>query len=188
MVFGFGKKKKRAEEPKDPIAAYDGLIEDLDRQGAEVRKSAATLLALRGELTRDLERYSRRVAEVRERLRVAGERHDGGAARVLQRDLDEAEELLESTRRALAAAEADAQLLLEAAGELADRAAELRAERTSARARLSVGLAVSSALRARTEKIDRILALDAARDEVERAHALAEVYREDLPAGRSRRR
>jgi hypothetical protein len=38
---------------------------------------------------------------------------------------------------------------------------------------------VSTALRQQVEQFDRVLALDAARDEVERARALADVYRDD---------
>src|SRR2546429_5164141 len=46
-----------------------------------------------------------------------------------------------------------------------------KAERQSARARLSVGLAVSTALKEHSARIDRVLALDAARDEVEKARS-----------------
>ncbi len=178
MIFGFGKKKKK-QPAADPLAAYDGLIEDLERQGAEIRKSAATLLSLKGQLGRDLERYERRHRDVKERLEVADRKHDGRAQRTLERDRQEIERLLESTRRSLAAAEEDAKLLLDAAAELTDRIAELKAERNSAHARLSVDRAVSAALRERYEKFERVLALDEARDEVERARALADIYRED---------
>ena len=179
MFFGFGKKKKGKAAAADPIAAYDGLIEDLERQAAAIRKSAATLLSLRGELTRDVERYQRKLADVEVRLGLARERLDSRAEKVLERDLREAGELLETGRKALAAADDDSRLLLDAAQDLSARTGELRAERTSARARLSVGAAVTGALRERAEKIDKVLALDAARDEVERAHALAEVYRDE---------
>ncbi|MHB8879155.1 MAG: PspA/IM30 family protein [Myxococcaceae bacterium] len=181
MVFGFFKRKKK-QPPKgaaDPIAAYDGLIEDLERQAAAIRRSAATLLSLRGELTRDVERCTRKVADVEGRIEKATQGHDHRAEGVLQRDLAEAGELLDTSQKALAAAEADSTLLLEAAQDLQARTRELRAERAGARARLSVGLAVSGALRERAEKIEKVLALDAARDEVERAHALAEIYREE---------
>ncbi|MBI3183597.1 MAG: hypothetical protein HYZ28_15780 [Myxococcales bacterium] len=183
MVFGFGKKRKPPAAPADPIAAFDGLIEDLERQAAQVRRSAATLLALKGDLTRDLERYRRVIAEVERRLATADARHDAKAVSVLTRDRSEGEGRLRASEQALAAAEGDSKLLLGAAEGLAGRIAELRAERSSARARLSVGLAVTAALRERVEQFDRVLALDEARDEVERAHALADIYREDAGAG-----
>ena len=52
MLFRFWKKKDAKKKPADPPAAFDQLIEDLERQGAEIRKSAATLLALKGDLSR----------------------------------------------------------------------------------------------------------------------------------------
>lgn len=180
MAFNFfrRKKPKLAAEP-DPIAAYDGYLEELERQGAELRKSAATLLTLRSELTRAVERYKSRLDELAQRLKIADERHDAKASGVLERDRLEAWKLLASTEESLARAEADGQLLMEAARENADRSAELKAERTSARARLAAGLVVTDAMRQRSERIGKLLALDAARDEVERAHQLAEIYREE---------
>jgi phage shock protein A len=184
-VFGFGKgkKKKKEDPPKDPIAAYDGLIEDLDRQAGQVRKSAATLLSLRGELTRDVEKYARRAEEIEKRRTTAQEKADARAARVLDRDLRECRELLETSKKALASAEDDGNVLVDAAQELAKKISELKAERQSARARLSVGLAVSTALKQHSARIDQVLALDAARDEVEKARALADIYREDFEKG-----
>ena len=43
-MFGFLKKKPAALKSTDPLAVFDAVIGSLDRQGAEVRKSAATLL------------------------------------------------------------------------------------------------------------------------------------------------
>ena len=180
VVFGFfKKKKKKTPEPKDPLAVYDGFIESLERQGAEVRKSAATLLALRGDLTRDVEKYDRRSKDLAGRVRIAEEKADARASKTLRRDLEEAEGLREQSEKALVSANEDAQLLLEAAADTASRVAELKSERQSARARLATGLVVSSALRQQVEQFDKVIALDAARDEVERARALADVYRED---------
>ncbi|MFZ5469219.1 MAG: PspA/IM30 family protein [Myxococcota bacterium] len=178
MVFGFLKRKK-PRPPVDPIAAFDGLIEDLERQAAEVRKSAATLLALRGELSRDRERYQHKREDLGGRIERAAHRGDGRAERVLRRDLRETEGALASVEQALATADEDARLLLDAASELATRVLELRTERMSARARLSVGLAVSRALQEKRDQIDKVLAVDAARDEIERAKALADIYREE---------
>lgn len=179
------KKKAPKDKPVDPVAAYDGFIESLERQASEVRKSAATLLALRGELARDRERYQRRIEDFDGRLKVAEEKGDARATRTLRKDREEAAELLDQSEKALASANEDAALLLEAAEDLAKRGRELKAERQSARARLRVGDAVSKALARRVEEFDKLLALDAARDEVEKAHALADIYRDEqgaLPA------
>jgi len=177
-VFGFFKKKKAAAS-KDPLAVYDGFIESLERQGAEVRKSAATLLALRGDLTRDAEKYTKRCKDLEGRVRIAEEKADARAAKTLRRDFEEADQMRDQSEKALVSANEDAQLLLEAAADTASRVAGLKSERQSARARLATGLVVSAALRQRVEEFDKVIALDAARDEVERARALADVYRED---------
>lgn len=174
---------KKTQKPRsrvtDPLAAFDQLIEDLDRQGSEVRKSAATLLALKGELTRTQERYLRRLEEFARRKVLADTQGDTKIAQTLERDRLEAESLLRTTRESLQRAEQDGRLLLEAAAELSGRVAELRAERESASARLTVGGLVSTALREQVERFEKVLAVDAARDEIERAHALADIYREE---------
>ncbi|WP_426751594.1 PspA/IM30 family protein [Myxococcus sp. Y35] len=180
MFFGlFGKRKKEPSRPADPLAAFDQLIETLDRQAAEVRKSAATLLALKADLARAEERYARRLEALTSRRATAKERGDVHAVRVLEKDQAQAEDLLATTRDSLARAESDGRLLLEAASELGDRVAELRRERDSASARLTVGGIVTEALRERVARFDQALVVDAARDEVERAHALADIYREE---------
>jgi hypothetical protein len=183
-MFGFLKKKPAPAA--DPLKVYDGMIESLDRQASVVRRSAATLLALKGELGRDRERYGKRVIDAEARLAEAAHRGDARAERALRRDLDEARELREQTDKALASAEDDAQVLLETAEDLARRARELKAERLSATARFKAGVEVSAALKAQAEEFDRVMAIDAARDEIERARALADIYREDarLKAGR----
>ncbi|MFP2960770.1 PspA/IM30 family protein [Myxococcus sp. 1LA] len=180
MFFGlFRKRKKEPSRPADPLAAFDQLIENLDRQAAEVRKSAATLLALKADLSRAEERYARRLGELTTRRATAKERGDAQAVRVLEKDQTQAEDLLASTRDSLERAQSDGRLLLEAASELGDRVAELRRERESASARLTVGGLVTEALRERVARFDEALVVDAARDEVERAHALADIYREE---------
>lgn len=176
-MFGFFKKKAPAAAKANPLEAFDQAIESLARQGHEVRRSAATLLTLRKELERDLARAQARHAELTERLAQA--EGDAPAQRTLQRDLFDAEKQADELRAAAARAEADGGLLVEAAEELRRRHAELTSERQSARVRLGAGLAVSDALKSRAEQFERVLSLDAARDEVERAHALAEIYREE---------
>ncbi|MDP2272077.1 MAG: hypothetical protein Q8N23_07280 [Archangium sp.] len=176
-MFGFFKKKPVVSKSTDPLAVFDAVISSLDRQGAEVRKSAATLLALRAELARDEQKYEMRVVTTKEKLdRALGEPK---IEKTLKRDLSEAQQLLESTREAHAQAEANAKLLMDAAEDLSRQLSELQEERQSARARLSAGVMVSDALKTQVANFDRVMKLDEARDEVEKAHALAELYRED---------
>lgn len=182
MLFGFWRKKDK-KKAVDPLAAFDQLIEDLERQGAEVRKSAATLLALKGELTRSVERYTRRLEDLAQRRAVADARGDLKSMQVFQKDEEQTQALLKSTRDALERAEQDSRLLLEAANDVGARVTELRTERQSASARLVAGGLVTGAMRERVERIEKVLAVDAARDEIERAHALAEIYREERGAG-----
>jgi hypothetical protein len=181
MFFGlFKKRTKEPSRPADPLAALDQLLENLERQAAEVRKSAATLLALKGDLSRAVDRYTRRLEDLASRRATAEARGDARAVAVLKRDREQAEALRASTRDSLERADSDAKLLLEAAAELADRVVELRRERESAAARLTVGGIVTDALRERVARFEQALVVDAARDEVERAHALADIYREEL--------
>jgi phage shock protein A len=179
VEFRFWRRKKPEPKPDNPLATYDKLIEDLDRQGAQVRRSAATLLALRGDLRRDRDRGTRRAEEARTRALEASRKGDAAAERVLRRDAEDSSREAAAAEEALGQAEADAELLLEAAQELSARVSELRTERASARTRLTAGHAVSQVLRDRHEKFEHVLALDAARDEVERAHQLAQIYREE---------
>jgi phage shock protein A len=178
-MFGFFKRKKAPPAPVDPLATFDRLIEDLERQSAEVRKSAATLLALKGELSRSVTRYTARLADIAHRRQTADDRGDAKGVGVMERDRVQTERLLESTRESLRRAEQDAGLLLEAAGDLGGRVADLRIERESASARIAAGGIVTEALREQVERFDRVMALEAARDEVEKAHALADIYRDE---------
>src|SRR4051812_22783155 len=114
----FSRKKQPPAEPKDPLLAFDAFIEDLDRQGAELRKSAAALLTVRGELNRSLERYEKRLVEVDGRKATAHQRSDARAGATMDRDRAETVKLIESTRESLAKVETDAQLLMEATREL----------------------------------------------------------------------
>lgn len=183
MLFDWLRKKtpktKKPERPTDPLAAFDQLIEDLERQAAEVRKSAATLLALKGDLARSQERYGKRLEDISKRRAIADGQGDAKIALALERDRVQTESLLGTTREALNRAEQDSKLLLEAAADIGNRVAELRTERESASARLAVGGLVSTALREQVERFEKVLAVDAARDEIERAHALADIYREE---------
>ena len=177
MVFGFFRRKPAVPKDSDPLAVFDTVIASLDRQGAEVRKSAATLLALRAELARDEKKYELRVTTTNEKLERAGD--EPKIEKTLRRDVLEAQQLVDRTREALAQAETNAKILMEAAEDLSRQLADLKEERQSARARLSAGVMVSDALKAQVANFDRVMKLDRARDEVEKAHALAEGYRED---------
>ncbi len=173
------KKSSEGETPRDPLVAYDAAIEDMERHAGAVRRSAATLLALKGELTRDLRRCAEEEAALETRTRLATARGDRSVLRTLESDRLDVRRVAIETEAALTSADEDAALLLETAGELARQLAELEAERRSAKARVSVGKVVSEALQARDQKVEQVLALDQARDEVERAHALAQIYREE---------
>lgn len=179
MVWGFFKKKAppSPKAPSDPLEAFDTLIASMEKQGAEVRRSAATLLALRQSITHDQEKVDKRISTIEEKLSRAG---DVASARtVLERDLHEAQRLREKTLESFVEADRDAKLLLETAEQLGRDLSELKEERQSAKARLSAGLMVTEALRTRAASFDKLMKLDAARDEVERAHALAELYRDE---------
>jgi phage shock protein A len=184
VVFDFLRRKKRPAPaaPVDPLAAFDAALESLERQGAAIRRSAAALLALRSGLQRDCGRYEAQLEDLTRRLRLAGERGDGLAERTLVRDEADARARLASTRESLAHAEANARLLLSAGEAVRLQHVRLEEERVAARARLTTGQVVSEALRQRAAEFDQLMRLDAARDEVERAQALADLYRDDLEA------
>lgn len=175
MVFGLFKRKKKEAASTDPLVVFDQLIESLERQTAAARKSAATLLALRAELRRDQDRFRARLHAIDARPVST----DPAVLKVLGRDQHEARRLLERTDEALAQAEADSALLMETAEALGRQLQELKEERQSARVRYSGGALVTDALKAQAAQFEKLMKLDAARDEVEKAHALAELYRED---------
>lgn len=179
MVFGklFGRRK--AQPAEDPLAAYDRLIEDLERQSEQLRRSAATLLSVRNELVRTEERMGAQKAELRRRLEEATARGDERAAAVLRRDLLACEQRERATVEASARAQVNAQALLDAASEASSQLTELKTERSAAQATLVASRELSAGLRDRIDRLDRVLRLESARDEVERAHALAEVYRQE---------
>jgi phage shock protein A len=177
MVFGFFKRKPRP--PADPLAVFDGAIEAAERDAGELRRSAATLLAQRGMLERDGARLEAERGAVEARLDEALRAGDVRAARLLEADLQRTGLSLAAAREALARVSADAELLVEGARETSARVEALRAERASAHARLLAGQAAGSAMQAEGARRVDDLKLDRARDEVERARALAELWRED---------
>jgi hypothetical protein len=178
MVFGFFKRTPKVpkKEP-DALELFEQVIGSVERQGEEIRKAAATLLALRGELTRDSQKYESRIADLEARLpAVEGQLQ---IETTLRRDLHDSKRLHHQTTEALAQATANAELLMTAAHEVAKQLSELQEERQSARVRFTAGATVSHALQQQARDFDQLMKLDTARDEVERAHALAELYRDD---------
>jgi len=186
-MFGFGKKKakKVPASPADPLATYDEVLASLERQAGQVRKSAATLLAARSALKREQDQLGTRLQSARARLGEAEAADNDRAAHTLRGDVEAMERKLEAADLSLTRAEDDARLLKDAAEGLGKKVATLKEERQSAKLQLTAGRAVSAALQAEVAELDRVLKLDAARDEVERAHALAQVYKDDA---KSRRR
>ncbi|MBF5041130.1 hypothetical protein FGE12_01900 [Aggregicoccus sp. 17bor-14] len=172
-------RKRRARAAPDPLATYDRVLGELEQEAARVRRAAAALLALQGELRRSAERAAAHLRELDGRADDARRRGDDRAAQVLHADRARSEEEGRAARAALARVEADAEVLVAAARSLEERLGALRREREDAALRLRAGELVQEALRLPGERFEHRVALDAARDEVERAHALAELYREE---------
>jgi phage shock protein A len=172
--------RRRPAPAPDPIAAYDDLVSDLAGEAAELRRAAATLLTVRARLGRELsgmEQVGRTLRDRADRARAGG---DVRAAELLSADALREDGRAGGLRQELARTDSDVEQLEEAARRVADQVDRLRQERELAAARLTAGTALASeALRSRADRVRRLVAVDAARDEVERAHALAEVWRED---------
>lgn len=170
---------RRPVTSADPLQTYDRLIAGLERQGATFREGAATLLSLRTQLREALATTGAQTEEVRARWEAARVLADGErVAEVLALDLEVLERQTLDCERQLARADADASLLLEGARSVQEELRRLQAERQLAAQTLTMDQTVSRTLRARLERLEASPALDAARDEVARAHALAEIYRE----------
>ena len=172
--------RRRPAPAPDPIAAYDDLVSDLSAEAAELRRAAATLLTVRARLGRELaaiEEVGRTLRDRADRARAAADRRSQD---VLGADVEREERRATALREELARTESDVEQLEEAARRVAGQVDQLRSERDLAAARFTAGTALASeALRSRADRVRRLVAVDAARDEVERAHALAEVWRED---------
>jgi phage shock protein A len=178
-VFGFFKRKQRQPAVADPLAEYDGQVEALERDAAELRRAAATLLAHTSTLERDCTRQESERGELSARLDEATRAGDARAVKLLSADVNRVDEALRQSREALAQAEVEAQLLVDTARDMSAEVTRLRAERGAAKARLAAGRAAGQAFRTESARAQRTVALERARDEVERAHALAELWREE---------
>jgi phage shock protein A len=173
-------RRRRPPPPSDPIAAYDDLVSDLDAEAAELRRAAATLLTVRARLEREHGQAVATARNLRDRSDEARRRGDERSSGVLTADSQRLERQGDGLRESLARTETDVAALKEAAGRVAEQVDRLRAERDLAAARFTASSALAAeAQRSRADRVRRLVAVDAARDEVERAHALAEVWRED---------
>ena len=176
-IFDWFRRKPKA--PADPIAAYDARIDALGERAALLRKSAATLLAVRRDLDRKLAELEAREKDALARVETAKKHDELDAASVLTEDarrLTKDREALASQRERVVR---DAEDLAEACKRVEAESEELQRERDGAKVAIAAGQAVLSARSALTAHFDEELKLDHARDEVEKAHALAEIYRED---------
>ena len=170
-------RRRRARREVDPLVIYDRLIESLEAEAASVRRGAATLLALQGELRRGAERARAQAEQLLARAQEAERHGDPEAASLLRADA----RLMRGApdAAALLRVEEDAAVLVARATQQQERLGALRAERESAALRLEAGAAVREALQREAQRFEQLVALQEARDEVERAHALAELYREE---------
>jgi hypothetical protein len=170
----------------DPLAAYDARIDALGARGQLLRKSAATLLAVRRDLDRrsaDLEGKQEQTAA---RAQAAKSEGDLDSASVLADDARKLGADLDALRAQREKVVRDAEDLAAAVKAVEAEGEELQRERDGARVALAAGQAVLSARPALTDHFDETLKLEQARDEVEKAHALAEIYREDALRKRGR--
>jgi phage shock protein A len=170
---------KRETEPVDPVRAFEQRIDALAARAGALRKSAATLLTVRRDLDRQLESTAKNVETAKANQAKATESGDAQAAEVLGADRERFErdrEHLQAQRDKVAT---DATALTEAVRGIEGDLEQLRRERDSARVQLAASNVLARSRPALEDRVDELLQLDAARDEVERAHALAEIYKED---------
>jgi phage shock protein A len=169
--------RRRPPPAPDPIAAYDDLVSDLEAEAGELRRAAATLLTVRARLGREVEQALLAARQLQGRSVQASSPADG---EVLRRDAERMDRQAGELREALSRTEVDVGQLKDAATRVASQVEQLRRERELAHARFTAGTALAAeAMRSRADRVRRLVAVDAARDEVERAHALAELWREE---------
>ena len=172
--------RRRPSPAPDPIAAYDDLVSDLSGEAAELRRAAATLLTVRSRLGRELSGMEQVAHTLRDRADRARPAGGGRIAEGRDADYQRKDGRARGLREGLSRTETDVAQLEEAARRVAQQVDRLRSERDLAAARLTAGTALAAeAQRSRADRVRRLVAVDAARDEVERAHALAAVWRED---------
>ena len=171
--------KKKEDEPGDLLAAYDRRLDTLARRGADLRRTAATLLAARGGLDRALEASQAEQEQAAARRAQASGRPD--VLQVIEADLLRAQGRQAALAEERTRIDAEARALAEATARVEAEAEALRRERESAVARLAASRSLAEASsQVLSESLGELAALDRARDEVERAHALADLAAEDL--------
>ena len=175
--------KGRFAKPKsvedDPVKAYDRRLDTLTSRAAELRRTAATLLAARGEIDRALKAAQSAEEQARSRLAQAAGRAD--IVQVLESDIARAQERAKPLADERVRIDVEAKGLSETVAKVEAEAEALRRERDSVAARLAASRSVAEASgKVLSENFGEMAALERARDEVERAHALADVVREDL--------
>lgn len=184
-LFDFLRRKK---QPEDPLAAYEARIDALAERAQLLRKSAATLLAVRRDLDRKLAALEAAERELKARQDQALRAGDPEVVRVLKEDLQrlgrDRDPVLEQREKVAR----DAADLSEAVQHVEAESETLQRERDGARVALAAGQAVLGARPALVDDVGAQLRLEQARDEVEKAHALAEIYREDALRRRGRER
>ncbi|MBL9038790.1 MAG: hypothetical protein JNG84_09770, partial [Archangium sp.] len=128
-MFGWLRGKKPEPKRVAPLATFDGVIASFERQASEIRKSAATLLALRASLSADLARDAQRRAGLESRLAEAQQQKDALLESTFLRDIRDTTRRQAETEAALETAKNDAQLLIEAAERVQATLSELKTER-----------------------------------------------------------
>jgi len=162
------------------LRAFDTRIAELAGRGAELRRSAATLLATRGELERSQDAAQARAKQCRTKAASAKKSGENSAHTVLLADAEAADAEARGFAEQILRLDEDARAIGDTTRKIEAEVASLRQELSGAEARLTAAAAVTSASKAMAEKADQLRSLDEARDGVEHAKALADVYREDL--------
>lgn len=173
--------RKKRESRQDPLAAFDAAVERLEQRAAKVRQAAALLLSVQGELAMRIEATRRRSDELGKRVTAATRDGDAASKQVLEADREHANSERAAFEADLKRTRSDAEQLKAAARELGAEIEALRGEQSLARTRLAAGEAITTAFHSRSDAFDSALGLDDARSELERAHALAEIYRKGVP-------
>ena len=174
-------RRRKATPARDPIEAFDSRIDALAARGAALRTSAAALMASRRTLERKIAQGE--VADGdREARTEQALASDPEALAVLQADRAAAVKLKEQWEEEMRRATSEAEAVAEAVRAIETELAKLRLERDAARVRLDASSAVTESAAAFVDPLDQLLDLDAARDEIERARALADIYREEAAA------
>lgn len=175
-MFGWLRRRK-ARAPEDPVSAFDQAIAEHQAQGAAIRAAAATLLARRAILKREEEDAERSLDALQNKLRSASLSGDDSALSVLESDLNRAKVSKEVAQERWARVDADAAVLLERAKALTERIERLQSERAEAHSTFELERLLAATQDEGGAAVARALKLDAARDEVERAQALAQTLR-----------